>query len=66
MCLLALAGMAQMVGALCNEAAGHRFNYQPGHTPRLWVRSLDRARSGGNGSVFLSLPSSGINEHSTS
>ena len=36
----ALAGVAQLVGALSHKPKGRQFNSQSGHMPRLWVPSL--------------------------
>ena len=50
----ALASMAQLFGVSSCKPKGHGFNSQSGHIPRLWVRSLVGAHTGGNQSMFLS------------
>ena len=52
---MALAGVAQLVGASSHRPKGHGFDSQSGYMPRLWVWSLVGAHMAGNQSKFLSL-----------
>ena len=52
---IALAGVAQLVGAAFRALKGHRFDSWSGHVPRLGVWSLVRVHTGGNQSMLLSL-----------
>ena len=51
---MALAGVAQLVGASSHRPKGHGFDSQSGHIPRLWVLSPVPACARGNRSMFLS------------
>ena len=52
----ALASVAQLVGVSSSKLEGWGFDSQSGHMPGFWVWSLVGALTGGNQSMFLSLP----------
>ena len=52
--VVALAGVAQLIGASPCTPKGYGFDPQSGHTLRLWVCSQVRACKGSNQLMFLS------------